>query len=107
MSAGRRRAIALASGIAVLVVVLVAQTVLSPPPRTPIEAASDEEQRLLREVFPSADLFSIKGGALPHYKAYRTDADTDESILVGFAFMTHEVEPDEWAHSSGDRKSVG
>lgn len=67
------------------------------------DTASSEEQDLLKEVFPDAAVFSDKTGRLPHYKAYASDGET----LLGFVFMTHEVEPEEWAYSSEIEALVG
>lgn len=100
MSPAKRRIVALAVGLVVLLIVVGVQQFVGSPRPDPIETATEEEQALLQEVFPNADIFSVKGGALPHHKVYRTDASTGENTLVGFAFMTHEVEPDEWAYES-------
>lgn len=72
-----------------------------------IQTATVEEQALLKEVFPDADVFSVKDGRLPHYKAYATNPDSGANTLLGFVFMTHEVEPEEWAYSSEIEALVG
>lgn len=100
MNPGKRRIVALALGLLVILAVVGAQTFLVGPKAEPIEAATEEEQTLLSEVFPEANVFSVKGGRLPHHKAYRVDEDTGENTLLGFTFMTHEVEPEEWAYES-------
>lgn len=100
MNPGKRRLVALALGLIVILAIVGAQTFLGGPKAEPIEAATEEEQALLSEVFPEATIFSVKGGRLPHHKAYRVDEKTGENTLLGFAFMTHEVEPDEWAYES-------
>jgi len=56
------------------------------------------ERAALKEVFPEADVFSIKGGQLPHHKAYKTDPETGTNRLVGVIFLTAEVESDEFAY---------
>jgi transcriptional regulator of nitric oxide reductase len=100
MNPGRRRIVALALGLIVILAVVGVQTFLVGPKAEPIDAATEEEQALLSEVFPDANVFSVKGGRLPHHKAYSVDENTGENTLVGFAFMTHEVEPEEWAYES-------
>ena len=72
-----------------------------------IVAATSEEEQRLRHVFPDADEFSATAGELPHLRAYRTDSRTGDKTLLGFAFMTHEVEPDEWAYASEIEALVG
>ena len=46
----------------------------------------------LREVLPDADSFVFEHAALPHFKAYSTDAAGEET-LVGVAFFTNELNP--------------
>ncbi len=60
-----------------------------------LQIVTREEQRHIREIFPEADVFSSKGGDLPHYKAYKTDPQTNQRKLVGFAFFTTDIEPRE------------
>ena len=71
-----------------------------------VTATSEEEQRL-KYAFPDADEFSATAGELPHLRAYKTDPRTGDKTLLGFAFMTHEVEPDEWAYASEIEALVG
>jgi NosR/NirI family transcriptional regulator, nitrous oxide reductase regulator len=73
---------------------------------TPKPPSADEIVRL-KEVFPKAAAFSAKGGALPHYKAYTAQSKTGADELVGFVFMTHEVEPDEYGYASQIEILVG
>ena len=100
MTPQKRRLVAVSVIFVVLVGVVLSQTVFAPTPTLAIEQADEAQQALLKQVFPTAEVFSIKEGPLPHYKAYATDPESDEMKLVGFAFMTHEVEPDEWAYES-------
>lgn len=72
-----------------------------------IERASAEEEKLYKQVLPDADVFSIKGGARPHAKAYKLDPTTGDATLVGFVFRTDEVEPDEYAYASQVAQLVG
>jgi transcriptional regulator of nitric oxide reductase len=50
--------------------------------------------RLLKEVVPGADSFSDKEGQPPVYKAYRTDPDSGERKLIGYAFVSADVPPE-------------
>ena len=50
--------------------------------------------RLLKEVVPGADSFSDKQGQPPVYKAYRTDPDSGEQELIGYAFVSADVPPE-------------
>ena len=72
-----------------------------------IVAATAEEERRLKHVFPDADVFLETIGKLPHHKAYKTDSRTGDKTLLGFVFMTHEVEPEEWAYASEIEALVG
>ncbi len=64
----------------------------------PIQPVTEVEQDLLIQVFPDADVFAAKSGEILHHKAYKTDPDTGENTLIGFVFLTTEVEPDERAY---------
>ena len=72
-----------------------------------IKVAAKEVELQLREVFPSAEMFSVKEGRFPHHKAYGPDPETGERTLLGFVFITIEVEPEEWAYSSEIEMLVG
>ena len=100
MTPRKRRFLALTAAFVVVLTVVGVQEFIAPPVAAPIEQATAEEEALLREVFPDADIFSVKSGPLPHHKVYKTDPDTGKNVLLGFAFMTHEVEPEEWAYES-------
>ena len=50
--------------------------------------------RLLKAVVPGADSFSEKSGEPPVYRAYRTDPDSGEQTLIGYAFVTPDVPPE-------------
>lgn len=55
---------------------------------------------LLLEVVPGADSFSEKeGDEVPVYKAYRTDPDTGEKTLIGYAAVTSDVQPEPSGYS--------
>lgn len=50
--------------------------------------------RLLKEVVPGADSFSEKEGEVPVYKAYRTDPESGEQTLLGYAFVSADTQPE-------------
>jgi transcriptional regulator of nitric oxide reductase len=68
------------------------------PSPTLLPAVVDEEEELLKEILPQADSFSPKGGNLRHYKGYQVDTQTGRETLVGFVFLTADVEPLEWGY---------
>ncbi|MBM3514127.1 MAG: FMN-binding protein [Alphaproteobacteria bacterium] len=72
-----------------------------------IDRASPEDEKLYKSVFPDANIFSVKGGAKPHVRAYKLDPTTGDATVVGFVFRTDEVEPDEYAYSSQIAQLVG
>jgi len=72
-----------------------------------IEKAKPEDAKLLKEVFPQADFFSVKAGKYPHNKAFKAAPQGGESTLLGFVFMTNEVEPDEWGYAGPIEILVG
>jgi NosR/NirI family nitrous oxide reductase transcriptional regulator len=64
-------------------------------PVAEVSAASKDHTslRLLKEMVPGADSFSEKGGEPPVYRAYRTEAN-GEQTLIGYAFVTPDVPPE-------------
>lgn len=56
--------------------------------------ADHTTDRLLKAAVPGADSFSEKSGEPPVYKAYRTDSDSGEQTLIGYAFVTPDVPPE-------------
>ena len=50
--------------------------------------------RLLKAVIPGADSFSDKEGEVPVYKAFRTDPNSGEKILIGYAFVSADTLPE-------------
>lgn len=103
----KRQILTVLVGVFILLGLVGVQTFLGSPRAEPIDQATEEEEALLREVFPQADIFSTKSGVLPHHKVYSTDPDSGTNTLLGFAFMTHEVEPDEWAYEGPIEILVG
>lgn len=62
----------------------------------------------LKELFPSATSFSGKlSDPLPHYKAYRQIPGTDSWEILGFAFWSSEIEPDERGYNGRIHILVG
>lgn len=61
-----------------------------------IQAANKDHTslRLLKEVVPGADSFSDKEGKVPVYKAYKTDPDSGEQTLIGYAFVSADTHPE-------------
>jgi len=81
-----------------LVFATLSQPCISPSYGQHIAQVPMSDSAILKEVFPAADIFSIKGGRLPHHKAYKSDPETGINTLVGVIFLTAEVEPDEFAY---------
>ena len=92
--------------VATLAALCINQIIISAVNGEVIVSTTAEEDRL-KDVFPDADVFLAETEKLPHYKAYRTDPRTGDRTLLGFVFMTHEVEPDEWAYASEIEALVG
>jgi transcriptional regulator of nitric oxide reductase len=86
--------------VAVRAIVIALVAVSVPAAAAKIDRASADDERLYKSVFPDADIFSVKGGARPHAKAYKLDPGMGDATVVGFVFRTNEVEPDEWAYAS-------
>lgn len=72
-----------------------------------ILGATAEEKRRFEQVFTDADVFLLTTGKLPHHRAYKTASATGDKTLLGFVFMTHEVEPEEWAYAGEIKALVG
>lgn len=66
----------------------------------PLSSPEGEELALLREVLPAADSFSAKSGEPLVYRAYRDDPGGGEPELVGYAFMTPDLPPEEVGYSA-------
>ncbi|MBI4265271.1 MAG: FMN-binding protein [Acidobacteria bacterium] len=63
-------------------------------------------QAQLKQLFPSADAFSPKGGDPPHFKAFAARAGGAQEML-GYAFWTTELQPLERAYDGPIRMLVG
>ena len=64
-------------------------------------------QAQLEQLFPAAIAFSPKGGDPPHIKAYSDDPDSGQQRLLGFAFLTTELEPLERGYDGPIQMLVG
>ena len=60
-----------------------------------VAAQSREAQRRaqLARLFPDATSFSPKEGSPPHFKVYARDRGPEERRIVGYAFLTTDLEP--------------
>lgn len=93
--------------VATLATLSISQFMISPVNGEAVVARTAEEERRFKDVFPDADVFLATTENLLHYKAYKTDPSTGDKTLLGFVFMTHEVEPEEWAYASEIEALVG
>lgn len=85
--------------IAVAIIFLgVIQSIISSSQSESLQTVTAEEELLLKQIMPQADVFSTKDGDLPHHKAYKTDPETGANALVGLAFLSTEIEADEWGY---------
>ena len=87
-----------------LVVALIVGSVLTAAGQRARDLA---RQAQLAQLFPDATTFSPKGGDPPHIKAYRDDPDSEQQSLLGFAFLTTELEPLERGYDGPIRMLVG
>ena len=77
------------SGITVAVALTVGSVIAAGGQR----AHDAARQAQLEKLFPAATAFSPKGGDPPHIKAYSDDPGSGQQRLLGFAFLTTELEP--------------
>ncbi len=61
----------------------------------------------LKQLFPSAQAFSPKGGDPPHFKAFAVDPKTGAQTLLGLAFWTTELQPLERGYDGPIKILVG
>ena len=77
-------------------------------PDAPVAGQSAEvSRRMLQLVVPEADRFGEKQGRPPVFPAYRTDPDSGEEELVGYAFLTPDVPPERVGYSGPIDALVG
>lgn len=60
---------------------------------TPTPFSTDVQPEWLREVLPEAEEFGEKQGEPPAWPGYRTNPDTGERELAGYAFLSGDVPP--------------
>ena len=63
--------------------------------------------RLMKQVVPGADSFSDKEGEVPVYKAYKTDPDSGEKTLIGYAFVSADTHPEPSGYSGEIDSLIG
>lgn len=61
----------------------------------------------LKEVLPQADYFSGKLSNPPHYLGYSATAPTPEKRIIGYAFVTTDLAPEERGYSGPIKALVG
>lgn len=61
----------------------------------------------LKEVLPQADYFSGKLSNPPHYLGYSATAPTPEKRIIGYAFVTTDLAPEERGYSGPIKAVVG
>ena len=69
-------------------------------------AHAETRQAQLEQLFPAATAFSPKGGDPPHINAYGDDGSGQQRLL-GFTFVTTEMEPLERGHDGPIQMLVG
>ncbi|MAG37156.1 MAG: hypothetical protein CL878_13060 [Dehalococcoidia bacterium] len=74
-----------------------------------VRAAGPTEAQLagLRAVLPAADVFTEQEGQPPVFKAYRTEPESEDQTLVGYAFLTSDVPPEVIGYSGRIEVLVG
>jgi transcriptional regulator of nitric oxide reductase len=61
----------------------------------------------LEQLFPAAASFTAKSGNPPHYKAYGAATSGQETVLLGLAWWTTELEPLERGYDGPIKMLVG
>ncbi|MDO9520335.1 MAG: 4Fe-4S binding protein [Pseudohongiella sp.] len=75
------------------------------PVRTPF--STDVQPGWLQQVLPEAESFSEKQGTPPVYNGYRQNPDNGQQELVGYAFLSADVPPEERGYSSPIAMLIG
>ena len=101
---GWMRISAITVAVATVAVALTVGSVLGAGGQRAHDAA---RQAQLEQLFPAATAFSPKGGDPPHIKAYSDDPSSEQQRLLGFAFLTTELEPLERGYDGPIRMIVG
>lgn len=71
------------------------------------QAPASQLDARLRRLFPTAATFSPKGGAPLHYKAFAPRTGESEPAVVGYAFLTTDLEPLETGYDGPIQMLVG
>jgi transcriptional regulator of nitric oxide reductase len=71
------------------------------------QAPNELLDKRLRKLFPAAASFGSKGGSPPHYKAFTPNPSGGEPIMVGYAFLTTDLEPLESGYDGPIQMLVG
>lgn len=89
--------------------VLTAQPARQPsegnPVRTPF--STEVQAEWLTQVLPQAERFSEKGGEPPVWQGFRSNPDTGAEELVGYAFLSADVPPEERGYSAPIAMLIG
>jgi len=71
------------------------------------QAPNELLDKRLRKLFPTASSFGPKGGSPPHYKAFTPNPSGGEPAIVGYAFLTTDLEPLESGYDGPIQMLVG
>jgi len=71
------------------------------------QAPAGAYEARLRTLFPTAVSFSPKGGAPPHFKAFAPNPAGGDPTIVGYAFLTTDLEPLESGYDGPIQMLVG
>ncbi len=88
--------------LAVLAVALAAATFAGA-----VQGPSTTVEARLRHLFPGAVRFSAKEGSPPHFKAFAANPAGDATEVVGYAFLTTDLEPLETGYDGPIQMLVG
>lgn len=91
------------------ITLLIAVALFSGGPNSDVYAANKDHTslRLMKQVVPGADSFSDKEGEVPVYKAYKTDPDSGEKTLIGYAFVSADTHPEPSGYSGEIDSLIG
>ncbi len=91
------------------IALLMAVALFSGGPNSYVYAANKDHTslRLMKQVVPGADSFSDKEGEVPVYKAYKTDPDSGEKTLIGYAFVSADTHPEPSGYSGEIDSLIG
>lgn len=84
----------------------VAFALLPPAPAT-AQVGPEVTPDLLEQVLPAADRFGPKRGEPPVFEGFRVDSSDGSETLVGYAFLTSDVPPEEYGYDGPIEVLVG